>query len=136
MNLLVAYAVAVKHKLRFEPYTAHDDIASLIGHLDTYAQAATRAESDKAEKAQKRHGFFKSTGEYLGVSFAASNPRKTIKRAQYPLGNLPLEILSYMASYIDEIILNGQLTIPMQQTLACRSHDSAQCLQYTNQVLR
>ncbi|KAH8890230.1 UPF0187-domain-containing protein [Thozetella sp. PMI_491] len=118
MNLLVAYAVALKHKLRFEPYTGHDDIAFLIDHLQTYAADATRAEPEKVEKANKPHGFFKNTGEYLGISFAASNPRKTIKKSEQPLGNLPLEILSYLASYIDETILNMQLTIPMQQTLA------------------
>lgn len=68
---------------------------------------------------KRRPNKFKEMGEYLGVSFAASNPRKAIKKAKRPLGNLPLEIMGYLASFIDEIIDNGQLPIPMQQTLAC-----------------
>ncbi len=85
MNLLVAYAVALKHKLRFEPYSGYEDITHLIAHSDTFAQAATRSEPEKAGHAEQRHGFFKSTGEYLGLSFAASNPRKAIKKAGHPL---------------------------------------------------
>lgn len=112
--------MALKHRLRYEPYTNHDDIASLVAHLDTYAQAATRAEPARVQKAMEKPGFFKSTGQYLGISFAASNPRKAVKGAGQPLGNMPLEILSYLASYIDETISNGLLPIPMQQTLACR----------------
>lgn len=118
MNLVVAFAVALKHKLRYEPYTCYDDISSLVAHLDTFALAATRDDPENAQQASKPHGFFKSVGEYLGISFAESNPRKAIKRASRPLGNLPLEILSYLAGYIDELSLSGRLPIPMQQTSA------------------
>ncbi|KXX76016.1 hypothetical protein MMYC01_206952 [Madurella mycetomatis] len=118
MNLIVAFAVALKHKLRFEPYTCYEDISSLVSHLDTFAQAATRDDHENAQRALKRHSFFKSVGEYLGVSFAESNPRKTIKRATRPLGNLPLEILSYLSSYSDELSLTGRLPVPMHQTAA------------------
>lgn len=117
INLITAFAVAVKHKLRFEPYTNYEDISSLVGHLDTFAYHATRETPDLALR--RRVNLAKEMGEYLGISFAASNPRKAIKKAKRPLGNLPLEILSYLASYIDETVENGQLTIPMQQTLAC-----------------
>lgn len=118
MNLLVAFSVSLKHKLRHEPYTSYDDLSSLIAHLDTFAGGATRDEPDKAN-ARSRPSIFKRTGERLGVPFAESNPLKTVKRAERPLGNLPLEILAYLASYVDEAVENGQLTIPMQQTLAC-----------------
>ena len=116
MNLLVAYAIALKHKLRYEPYTGYDDLAALVGHLDTLAGAATSAEPENVSR--PRPGLVKTTGEFLGVSFAASNPRKALKKARRPLGNLPLEILSYLASYTDEIVANGQLSVPMQQTIA------------------
>ncbi|KAK4149503.1 Bestrophin, RFP-TM, chloride channel-domain-containing protein [Chaetomidium leptoderma] len=118
MNLTVAFAVALKHRLRFEPYTCYDDISSLVSHLGTFAQAATDDDHENAQRAFQRHGFFKSVGEYLGVSFAESNPRKTVKKAGRPLGNLPLEILSYLASYTDELALGGRLPIPMHQTIA------------------
>ncbi|KAJ9133826.1 Bestrophin/UPF0187 [Pleurostoma richardsiae] len=116
MNLLTAFAVALKHRLRFEPYTSYEDIANLVPHLETFAGLATREDPTKAY--MKNPSFPKRTGEFLGLSFATSNPRKTIKKAERPLGNLPLEILTYLASFTDEIIQNGQLAIPMQQTLA------------------
>lgn len=104
----------MKHKLRFEPYTMYDDIAGLVDHLDTFAKEAT----EKDQPNPPRVGRLKATGEYLGVSFAKSNPQKLLKKASAPVGNLPLEILSYLASYIDDMIENGQLKVPMQQTLA------------------
>lgn len=116
MNLIVAFSVALKHRLRFEPYTCYDDISSLVAHLHTFAQAATTDDHDNAQRALKRHGFFKSVGEYLGVSFAESNPRKAVKKAGRPIGNLPLEILSYLAEYADELTLDNRLPIPAHQT--------------------
>lgn len=104
----------MKHKLRFEPYTMYDDIAGLVDHLDTFAKEAT----EKDQPTPPRVGRLKATGEYLGVSFAKSNPQKLLKKASAPVGNLPLEILSYLASYIDDMIENGQLKVPVQQTLA------------------
>ncbi|KAL2265903.1 hypothetical protein VTJ83DRAFT_5255 [Remersonia thermophila] len=118
MNLVVAFSVALKHRLRYEPYTCYDDISSLVAHLNTFALAATKEDHDNAHRAFQRQGFFKSVGTYLGISFAESNPRKAIKRAGRPLGNLPLEILSYLASYTDELSLSGRLPIPMHQTTA------------------
>lgn len=118
LNLLTAYAVALKHKLRFEPYTNYEDITSLVGHLDTFAAHATK--DSPTTTFQRRTNKFKAVGEYLGISFATSNPRKAVKKATRPIGNLPLEILGYLASFVDEIIENGQLSIPMQQTLACK----------------
>lgn len=118
LNLLVAFAVALKHRLRFEPYTNYEDLARLVGHLDTLAGAAT---AEDPSKHTVKPGKLKSFGQLLGLSFATSNPRKAVKKAQRPIGNLPLEILSYLGAYTDELIANGQLPIASQQTLACRS---------------
>ncbi|EPE09103.1 hypothetical protein F503_06879 [Ophiostoma piceae UAMH 11346] len=117
LKLIVAFAVALKHKLRFEPYTDYPDLDGLVGHLDTCARAATLDDPSHVNGTQN-HSFLKRTGEFLGVSFAASNPRKQIKRAKRSLGNLPLEILTYLATFTDDLVLNGQLPVPMQQTLA------------------
>ncbi|OLN92099.1 UPF0187 protein [Colletotrichum chlorophyti] len=116
MNLLLAFSVALKHKLRFEPYTEYEDLEHLVAHLQTFASKATAEEPDKV--VLKKKNFFKETGEYLGVSFAASNPRKMIKKSSRPLGNLPLEILSYIAGIVDKMVEDGQLKVPMQQTIA------------------
>ncbi|KAF5026682.1 hypothetical protein F66182_1231 [Fusarium sp. NRRL 66182] len=116
MNLVVAFSIALKHALRFEPYSAYPDMEHLIGHLNTFAKEATLADPDA--NSLKKKNLFKSTGEYLGVSFATSNPRKALKKTSKPLGNLPLEILNHLAMTVDRMINDGQLDIPMQQTLA------------------
>lgn len=116
MNLLVAFSIALKHKLRFEPYSNYPDIQHLIGHLQTFAKNAIDANPDLPLSRHK--SFFKSVGEYLGVSFAASNPRKALKRTTRHLGNLPLEILNHVSAILDKFVANQQLTVPMHQTVA------------------
>lgn len=117
MNLVIAYAVSLKHKLRFEPYTHYEDLVDLVGHIDTLARTATE---DQEVTKPKRYTIFKAVGENLGLSFATSNPRKMLKRSEKPLGNLPLEILCYLTAYVDELVANGQLPVGMQQTTACK----------------
>ncbi|KAI1177951.1 Bestrophin, RFP-TM, chloride channel-domain-containing protein [Nemania sp. FL0916] len=112
LNLVIAYAVALKRKLRFEPYTHYDDLADLVAHIDTLAKTAT----EEQEMTKSKNSIFKLVGENLGLSFATSNPRKVLKRSSKPLGNLPLEILCYLTAYADELVANGQLPVGMQQT--------------------
>lgn len=114
--MLVAFSVALKHKLRFEPYSNYQGLGELIDHLETFAKSATEEGPYQA----KQPNIFKDFGDRLGVSFAASNPRKTIKKATSPTGNLPLEILCYLSAYADEVVSNGQLPIPMTQTNLCK----------------
>ena len=109
INLILAFAVSLKHKLRFEPYAHYPDIASLVGHLDTFAKTAYTPEVEVTKKKTP----WKAMGEYLGLSFANSNPRKAIKRAERPLGNLPLEILTYLSAYVEEVNANGTLKSPI-----------------------
>ena len=35
LNMIIAFSVALKHKLRFEPYIQYDDLFDLVSHLDT-----------------------------------------------------------------------------------------------------
>jgi ion channel-forming bestrophin family protein len=116
MNLVVAFSVSLKHKLRFEPYTHYDDIVDLVDHIDTLAKEATQEDVMGLNK----QGFFHTIGSHLGLSFATSNPRKALKRSKRPLGNLPLEILCYLSAYVDELVANGQLPVGMQQTAVCK----------------
>ena len=109
------FAVALKHRLRYEPYTHYEDLNGLVGHLQTFAKAATTPDVVKP----KKHSIIRHAGQYLGVSFAEANPRKVFKRSAQPLSNLPLEILSYLGSYLDEICENGILKQSMHQVSAC-----------------
>ncbi|CAO2649923.1 Nn.00g012150.m01.CDS01 [Neocucurbitaria sp. VM-36] len=110
LNMIAAYAVALKHKLRFEPYMHYDDLKHLVGHLDTYAKAADQPEP------RKRQNVFKTAGQFLGVPMAESNPRKLVKKARVPLGNLPLEILSHLSAYMKTIYDNGTFKVSIYQT--------------------
>lgn len=104
LNLIVAYAVALKHKLRFEPYTNHDDLKPLVSHLSTFASSAFDPDA-----IVRRKSHMKRIGEYLGLTFAESNPRKQIKRSKKNLGNLPLEILAYLSAFLNSVTANGTL---------------------------
>lgn len=110
LNMIVAYAVALKHKLRFEPYIHYDDLQSIVGHLDTFAKAAEQPDPPK------KPNVFKTAGEFLGVPMAESNPRKLLKKARAPLGNLPLEILNNLSSYMKHIYDNGTFKVSIYQT--------------------
>ncbi|KAH7009137.1 Bestrophin, RFP-TM, chloride channel-domain-containing protein [Microdochium trichocladiopsis] len=117
INLLVTFAVSLKHQLRFEPYGNNEDLKDLIEHLDTFAQQVPNDDLNHF----KSKGILKRIGEGLGLSFAYSNPRKAMKRAKGPLGSLPLEILCYLSAYLDSLCENGQLPITMQQNIAYNS---------------
>jgi predicted membrane chloride channel (bestrophin family) len=113
LNLLNAYACAIKHRLRFEPGIDYPDLKERVDYLDTFAKAA-EVDIPKARAYSK----LKSTGEFLGVTFAESNPRKRIKRSKKPLGNLPLEILNHFSAYVHSIINNETLKIGLYQNQA------------------
>lgn len=116
LNLLNAFACAIKHRLRFEPGIDYPDLKERIEYLDTFAKAA-EVDIPKARQYSK----LKSTGEFLGVTFAESNPRKRIKRSKKPLGNLPLEILNHFSAYVHSIINNETLKIGLYQNQASKS---------------
>jgi ion channel-forming bestrophin family protein len=105
LNLINAFAVSLKHRLRFEPSTEYPDLNPLVSNLQTMAGAA-----DQALLRQRKPNALKATGEYLGLSFATSNPRKVIKQSKDNLGNLPLEILTHLQSYVDTLIGNATLS--------------------------
>lgn len=111
LNLLNAFAVALKHRLRFEPSVEYPDLKPLISHLHTFAGNADQAPLREAQQSS-----WKKTGQSLGLSFAESNPRKLVKRSRENLGNTPLEILTYMGSYVESTFTDSLLTIPAHQT--------------------
>ncbi|KAF1948853.1 UPF0187-domain-containing protein [Byssothecium circinans] len=116
LNLIVAFARSILHKLRFEPGIDYPDLKDRIEYLETFAKAA-EAEIPKA----REPGKLKAAGEYLGVTFAESNPRKRIKYAKRPLGNLPLEILNHLSAYVESTITNETLKVGLYQNQAITS---------------
>ncbi|KAL9127653.1 MAG: hypothetical protein Q9217_003521 [Psora testacea] len=116
LNLIVAFAIALKHKLRFEPYTNHPDLGPLVSHLSTFAGNALH----QAPPPESKTNSWKRRGTFLGLSFAESNPRKLLKRANAAnlnLGNLPLEILTYLSAYTTSIVANRTLDNGVPQAM-------------------
>jgi predicted membrane chloride channel (bestrophin family) len=111
IQLINAFAVALKHRLRFEPSTDYPDLAPLVNNLETLA-----GEADQAHLHQPRISRIKSIGQSLGIPMAESNPRKLLKRSKENLGNTPLEIITYISSYLENVYQNGTCTIGVHQT--------------------
>jgi putative membrane protein len=80
-NLIVAFAIALKHKVRFEPYTQYEDLYDLVVHLDTFAKAAGKPTERSNCPVTLRHI------KHL-FRLAEPNPRAELKQATRPLGNL------------------------------------------------
>ncbi|KAK8097643.1 uncharacterized protein PG998_013129 [Apiospora kogelbergensis] len=113
-NMLVAFAVALKHQLRFEPYTCYGDVDPLVRHLPLTAQEApVRAEPDPSA--------WKLLGWVLGLTMAEPNPRQFVKAPPRPLGNVPLELLSHCSAYLKRIMDNNTFVRVPYQTSAMNS---------------
>lgn len=129
VNLIIAFAQAVKHKLRHEPEYDYADLKPLINHLDTFSKRAHGGDvpatlyNDTIKNTGK--GFnVKNMGEYLGLATFTSNPRKKLKqysKAGVHHGNLPLEIMNYLSSYVGSLMKAGQMTAPVLSTQAFNS---------------
>ena len=50
INHIVAFAVALKHKLRFEPFVHYEYLHNLVAHLDTFAKEAGVPEKNLDQK--------------------------------------------------------------------------------------
>ncbi|CAF9937545.1 MAG: hypothetical protein HETSPECPRED_000576 [Heterodermia speciosa] len=132
LNLIVAFAVSLKHKLRFEPYAYYDDLESLVSHLSTFAGEA----SDPEVRVPRSMSSWKVAGQFLGLTLAESNPRKQIKRSKKNLGNLPLEILTYLSAYTQSIMKNGTFDNgPLAGTVLALLNNLSDVLAGTERVL-
>jgi putative membrane protein len=116
LNLLVAFSLAMKHRCRFQPYADYDDMKHYVDNLSTFAKVANEGVSLEEPKDSLWHKF----SEFLGMPWAEKNPRRVIKNAKKPVGNLPLEILSHISGYLDSVIDNGTLKTPIMHVQSCK----------------
>lgn len=109
LNMIIAFSVALKHKVRFEPYIQYDDLHDLVGHLETFAKYA-------GTPTEKKHkiGPMRRLGNLLKV--AMPNPRSEIKNAERPLGNLPVEILCYISAYVRLVTDRGMMKVASMES--------------------
>jgi putative membrane protein len=111
INLILAFAMACKHRLRHEIEYDYTDLKPLVDHLDTFAKSAQDVDPpanlhNQQVQLKKRTSF----GEFLGVSFMQRNPKKVYKvaaRKGKQHGNLPYEIVAYIGQYIKNSLEQG-----------------------------
>jgi putative membrane protein len=119
LNLIHAFSLALKHRLRFEPAMDYPDLRSLISNNPTFSTSADRDSTDPAPEST-----WHSFGSYLRVFFSTSNPRKLLDQPPNNTGNLPLEILQYLASYTESLVQNKLLTSTAYQGIVFNSLNS------------
>ncbi|KAJ9369308.1 hypothetical protein DTO282F9_4226 [Paecilomyces variotii] len=107
LNLILAFTIALKHKLRFEPLICYEDLTGLIGYLDTFLKEQNLLRANQNgnvphDPRKKAHGAH-------GLQFPAFGAQKLIRESEKPLEQLPLEILNHISAYIDYVSKNGTL---------------------------
>ncbi|KAK7975373.1 PHP domain-like protein [Apiospora arundinis] len=110
-NMLVAFSVALKHQLRFEPFTCYDDMHPLLRHVPLTAHEAPVREPENPSS-------WTVMGWVLGLTMAEPNPREFVKSPARPLGNVPLELLAHCSAYIKHVIENDTFVRVPYQTSA------------------
>jgi putative membrane protein len=117
INMILAFAQACKHKLRHEIEYDYTDLKPLIDNLDTFAKAART--TDRSPSTHNRGlSAKKNWGEFLGIPFLESNPRKAYKvaaREGKQHGNLPYEIIGYIGQFIKSSMDEGCLESAIMQ---------------------
>lgn len=109
MNLISAFSIALMHRLRFEPGVDYPDVQHLVAPI---AKTTLAGQVDQSKLQPSQLSTMKRLGQYLGLSFAFSNPRKTIKRSESNLGNLPHEILVHISAYFEKAMASKQIYGP------------------------
>lgn len=99
--MIIAFAVAFEHRLRFEPYIQYSDLYDLASHMGTLTK-----EADTPTMIEKKDGRWRRILNALDI--APENPRAHMKQAGRPLGNLPLQILSYMYPFVSDASMEGR----------------------------
>ncbi|KAJ6262161.1 hypothetical protein Dda_2966 [Drechslerella dactyloides] len=118
VNLLLAFCVSLKHKLRHQPEYDYKDLQGLVSNLQTFAKMAHDEGSIPPRKALTTPQRISS---YLGITFLEKNPvrrYKAYKKAGKHHGNMPLEIMTYLSSYLEMTVQGGQIPVPAYQSMA------------------
>ncbi|KAK6516803.1 hypothetical protein TWF506_006689 [Arthrobotrys conoides] len=118
LNLLLAFCVALKHKLRHQPEYDYKDLQGLIANIQSFAKQAHRDGDIPPRKALTTP---QRISAYLGITFFEKNPirrYKAYKKAGKNHGNLPLEIMTYLSSYLEMVVQGGQIPVPAYQSMA------------------
>ncbi|KAK6357032.1 hypothetical protein TWF718_001363 [Orbilia javanica] len=118
INLLLAFCVALKHKLRHQPEYDYKDLQGLVANIQSFAKQAHRDGDIPPRKAITTP---QRIAAYLGITFFEKSPTKrykAYKKAGKNHGNLPLEIMTYLSAYLDMSIRSERIKAPAYQSMA------------------
>jgi len=133
MNMLIGFVTATKHRLRFEPGYDYSDLRPYIQNLSTFAKSAYETDGPIPIK---QYSGLRRTGYWLGIPGTDIDPTKAIRKGAKYHGNLPLEILTYISSYMHACISNGSMPVVIMQMQVMTSLASLlECLTGMERIL-
>lgn len=149
INLLLAYAVALKHHLREERGTYYDDLYPLISHLPRHYTSYScdgRPPSSTGRQGRSMSPFSMLSGSTLGHSHHHSEdiPSSLFKHDKRDLacqgtllqGNLPLEITNYLTNFAEHVQADGRLSIALFNAMLAGTGQLVEVLTNCERILR
>jgi putative membrane protein len=133
MNMMIGFSVATKHRLRFEPGYDYPDLRPYIQNLSTFAKSAYETDGPIPVK---KCSSFRLAGQWLGLPGFQIDPAKAFRKGPKYHGNLPLEILTYISSYLNICITNGSMTmVPVEIQVMTAVQSLLECLTGMERIL-
>jgi ion channel-forming bestrophin family protein len=154
INLLLAYAIALKHHLREERGTYYDDLYPLVKHLPRHFSHFTsdgRPPSRPTPPPRSFSSFSIRSSSSSAASSGHSTPIGSMgfqSRLFYPdpkdlacqgtlsQGNLPLEIANYLSNYAELVQADGRLSIALWNALQSGTCQLVEVLTNCERILR
>jgi len=112
INIIRGFVVATKYRLRRQPGYDYPDLRPLIQNLSTLAK---RAHLANGPLPHKRYNSLRLAGQFLGIPGTIPDPSKPLRKGPTYHGNLPFEVLNYISAYVQIVIANGTMNVPIMQ---------------------
>jgi putative membrane protein len=155
INLLLAFAIALKHHLREERGTYYDDLYPLVSHLPRlHDQFTTDGRPPPSPAGKQRRGRSISPFSMLSeATFANGSESSTTPEAPFSSlfnhdrrdlacqgtliqGNLPLELANYLTNFAEHVQADRRLSIPLYNALLAGTSGLVEVLSNCERILR
>ena len=144
INLLLAFAVALKHHLREERGTYYDDLYPLISHLPRHYHHYTNDGRPPSHRPVSPFSTLSTSTFIEPHAHSGEIPSSLFKHDQKDLachgtlihGNLPLEIANYLTNYAEHLQADGRLSIALFNALLSGTSQLIEVLTNCERILR
>jgi ion channel-forming bestrophin family protein len=153
INLLLAYAIALKHHLREERGTYYDDLYPLVSHLPRLHSSLSgdgRPPPSPSDKHQRRKQSVSPFSMLAQATFANSlspsdesfsslfnHDRKDLAcQGTLVQGNLPLEIANFLTNFSEHCQSDGRLPVPLYNAMQAGINGLVDVLTNCERILR